>query len=94
MSKVFERLMYRQIDNYMNDKLSLLLTAFRKNHNTQHCLLAMFGKWITKLGKGQFIGAVFMDFSKAFDSINHNLLVANLEAGCKAMVSQEFLYNL
>ena len=44
MSNFFERLMSKQIDDYMNDKLSLLLTGFRKNHNTQHCLLTMLEK--------------------------------------------------
>ena len=45
MSKVFERLMHRQIDDYMNDKLSPLLTDLRKNHSFQHCLLTMLENW-------------------------------------------------
>ena len=36
VSKVFERIVYNQIDNFMKDKLSNLLTGFRKNHGTQH----------------------------------------------------------
>ena len=39
MSKAFERIMYEQIDNYRNDKLSPFLTDLKKNHNTQNCLL-------------------------------------------------------
>ena len=34
MSKVFERFVYNQIDNFMKDKLSNLLTGFRKNQST------------------------------------------------------------
>ena len=41
VSKVFERNMYHQINDYMKDKLSKQLTAFRKNHSTQHCLSCM-----------------------------------------------------
>ena len=37
VSKVFERIMYHQINDYMKDKLSKQLTGFRKNHSTQHC---------------------------------------------------------
>ena len=37
MSKVFERIMYTQIETFMEDKLSKLLTGFRKNYSTQHC---------------------------------------------------------
>ena len=56
MWKVFERLMHWQIDNYMNDKLSSLLTDFTKNHNTQHRLLTMVEKWRNNLVKGRLIG--------------------------------------
>ena len=40
-SKVFERIMYMQIDTFMRGKISKLLTGFRKNHSTQHCLMSM-----------------------------------------------------
>ena len=44
MSKIIERVMYMQIENFMEDKLSKLLTGFRKNHSTQHCLVNMLEK--------------------------------------------------
>ena len=34
VSKVFERIIYSQIDAFMQDKLSNLLTGVRKNHST------------------------------------------------------------
>ena len=40
----FETLMYKQISNSMYDKLSLLLTGLKKNHNTQQCSLTMIEK--------------------------------------------------
>ena len=42
--KIIERVMYIQIENFMKDKLSKLLTGFRKNHSTQHCLINMLEK--------------------------------------------------
>ena len=64
----------------MRDKLSkLLTTSFRKNHSTQHCLMAMLEMWKNALDKG-YVSAIFMDLSKALDTLNHNLLIAKLGA--------------
>ena len=78
MSKVSERIMYTQIENFMEDKLSKLLAGFRKNHSTQHCLINMLEKWKNTLDKGGFVCAMFMDLSKVFDTMNHDLLIAKL----------------
>ena len=45
MTKVFERIMHHQINDYMKDKLSKQLTGCRKNHSTQHCLSGMVEMW-------------------------------------------------
>ena len=79
MSKVFERLLYKQIETFMNNKLSIKLSGFRKNYNTQYCLTYMLEKWKNTLDKGKHVGAVFMDLSKAFDTINQDLMIAKLE---------------
>ena len=60
----------------MKDKPSNLLTGFRKNHNTQHCLMSMLESWKKTLDKG-YICAIL---SKAFDTLNHKLLIAKLGA--------------
>ena len=44
LSKVFERVMYIQTESFMECKLSKLLTGFRKNHSSQHCVANMLGK--------------------------------------------------
>ena len=58
----------------MCGKLSKYLAEFRKNHNTQHALLNRTEHWKINLNKGNKIGAIFMDLSKAFNTLNHFLL--------------------
>ena len=40
----------------------------------------MIEKWKQALEKGKNVGAIFMDLSKVFDTLNHNLLLAKLDA--------------
>ena len=68
MSKVFEKIIYGQIDAFMQDKLSNLLTGFRKNHISQHCLMYMLESWKNMPDKGGYVSTMLMDLSKAFDT--------------------------
>ena len=45
VSKVFERFLYTQINNYMQNKLAKYVTGFRKSHETQHSLIIMLENW-------------------------------------------------
>ena len=64
----------------MENKLSKLLAGFRKNHSIQQCLINLFEKWKNTLDKRGFVYFMFMDLSRAFDIMNHNLLIAKLGA--------------
>ena len=64
----------------MCNKQSSKLSGFRKNCSAQHCLIYMPEKKKNTLDKGKHVGAISMDFSKAFDRMNNGLLVAKLEA--------------
>ena len=65
VSKVFERIMYHQINDYMKDKLSKQLTGFRKNHSTQHCLSCMLEIWRKVLINED----IFVQYSWAFQRL-------------------------
>ena len=80
VSKVFERIIQKQVTNYMTGKPALSITGFRKAHGTQSSLVMMLEKWKRALDKGDYVSALFMDLSKAFDTINHDILVGKLKA--------------
>ena len=54
VSKVFERLMDKQIIDYIQSYLSSLLCGFRKGYNAQHALVRMLEKWKTSYPNGPF----------------------------------------
>ena len=80
VSKAFERVIYKHINSYMEDKLSKYISDFRKAHGTQHSLITIPEKWKSVLDKGEYVCCLFMDLSKAFDTINYDILLAKLKA--------------
>ena len=62
----------------MENKISKYVKGFRKSHGTQHFLMIMLEKWKNVLDKGEYVCVLFMDLSKAFDMINHDLLFVKL----------------
>ena len=80
VSKIFERIMQTQIAAYMEEHLSQYLCGYRKGFNAQHALIALIEKWKESLDNKGYAGAMFMDLPKAFDTKNHQLLVAKLYA--------------
>ena len=59
-SKIFEKLIYFQLNNCMQNEFSI-------------------ETWKTKLNIGQKVGVIYMDLSKAFGSLNHELLIPKLK---------------
>ena len=80
VSKVFEKIMYDQLYEYIEHFLNQLLCGFRKAHSTQHALFRLLQKWQKEFDSGGFIGTILMDLSKAYDCLPHDLLIAKLEA--------------
>ena len=80
VSKIFERLMQKQMNNFVEKFLSPYLCGYRKGYNSQYALLAMIEKWKMSLDNNGLAGGILMDLSKAFDTINHQLLIAKLYA--------------
>ena len=80
VSKPFERIMQKQIGTYMARYLSEYLSGYRKGYSAQHALISLIERWKSSLDNNGYAGAVLMDLSKAFDCLNHDLLLAKLFA--------------
>ena len=80
VSKIYERIMQKQVNAFIEHHLSPYLCGYRKGYNSQYALLAMIEKWKLSLDDHGFAGGILMDLSKAFDTINHQLLLAKLYA--------------
>jgi hypothetical protein len=78
--KFYERAIFDQLMEYLNNHFNPLLSTFRSGFGCQTALLRIIEDWKKALDDNKFIAAILMDLSKAFDCLPHNLLMLKLEA--------------
>ena len=64
----------------MNQYVSNLVSAYRKNYSSQHVLIRLLEGRKKCLDNNYVVGGVHIDLSKAFDCVPHDLLIAKFEA--------------
>ena len=80
ISKIFERLMSKQICPFAYRHLSNLLCGFRNGQSAEHGLFRLTEMCLKALAGKKVVGMVLMDLSKAYDCLPHDLLIAKLAA--------------
>ena len=92
-SKDFERTMFAQTSNFFENFLSTQPCGFRKDYNTQHCLLALLEKWKWAVDKGKTFGALLTNLSTDIDCLDHESLIASLNANAFSLPALKLVHN-
>lgn len=81
LSKLFERAMHTRLYEFLHssDSFYKLQFGFRKNHSTNHALLSIVEEIRKNLDNKTFSCGVFVDLEKAFDTVNHAILIKKLD---------------
>ena len=79
---VFEKIVYNQLYHYLNGNTLLLScqSGFHSLHSTltAHALLEVTNDWSVNMDNGLLNGVVFIDLTKAFDTIDHEIILRKM----------------
>ena len=85
--------MFEQMSQFFENLFSKYQCGFWKCFSTQQCLLTMLEKWKRSVDNSKMFGALLTDLSKAFDFLDHELLIAKLSAHGFSLTALKLVHN-
>ena len=92
-NRIFEKLVYSRMESFIeqNDILSPSQYGFRKAHSTQHAILDIVSTIQKNMNKRLFSCGIFIDLKKAFDTVDHKILLHKLyHYGFRGVINKWF----
>lgn len=80
LNNIYERVLSDQLSVHFKDILSDSISAYRKNYSCETTLLRLTEDWRAGLDNKELVAVIFLDLSKAFDCVPHELRLAKLKA--------------
>ena len=80
MSKLLEKFIQKNLMEFFNkcDVLHQSEGGFRSGHSTETAFTLMAERWLKAMNDGNVVGTIMVDFRKAFDFVDHSLLIKKL----------------
>ena len=99
LSKLLEKHICEHMYGFLQQRnlLYRLQSGFRKRHSPETALIRLTDQWLLDLDKNRVAGLIFVDYKKAFDLIDHQVLLNKLHSygirGDKLNLLQDYLSN-
>ena len=93
ISKILEKVMYNRIYDFLTETSQIYQSqySFRRRHSCEHAIGELVGEVIKNLENMKFTATIYLDLSKAFDTLEHSTLLSKLEIyGIRGMTLQWF----
>ena len=80
VSKIIERHVFNSFYEYLSENglITKCQSGFRPKHSCETALNELIDRWLKHIDEGKLTGVLFIDLSKAFDTVNHDVLLHKL----------------